>query len=280
MAGGGVGEVEVGVEVEVEVEVGVEVGVEVVLGLGADSCARALAVASARVTASATYFARMTRQNMTMPLKKIWTMAPSSAEKRCPGRSMIGRWYGFGKPLMGCAPTPLEWHGPATAGSLRVIGLDDGADARDIAFDEDGRRAYVLSRRPESVLVVDLERADRQPGEAAILRVIEVGSGPSKIQVGELGVAPDARTFIFVSCFDTRDLYIIDAELGTLAAVVRGMSGPFEVAFDPVRQVLYVADFRASVVRVVDLSPLVLHDGRSVEVVGFLGHPRPVEMLR
>jgi hypothetical protein len=171
-------------------------------------------------------------------------------------------------------------------GTLDVRGLNTGSAARGdavaIAFDPTNRdRIYALSRLPEALLLGDLARTT--PGVLELDGVIEVGDGPSRLRIAEVS----GRMFAFVSCFDSRDLYVIDLELERLAGVVRGMSGPFELEIDPVRNLIYVVDFRASVIRFVDMAPLVgcLEMGSASvdctpEVIGAVGHPRPIEELR
>lgn len=166
------------------------------------------------------------------------------------------------------------------AGSLRLVGLSDGQDSRAIAFEPSGpgaaHRAFVASRRPEALLVIDLDREGANPGEAAVSRVIEVGAGPARVTAARFGTP--ARTFVFVSCFDGRELYVVDADNGELASVVRGLSGPFELAVDPVRGRLYVGDFRSSVVRVIDVSELPMNG--PAHLLATLGKPRTGETLQ
>ena len=93
------------------------------------------------------------------------------------------------------------------------------------------------------------------------------------------------REFAFISCFDSRDVYVVDLEARELTAVVRGMSGPFEFEIDVQRERAYVADFRTSVVRVVDLTPMLnCYDepgmtGRECtpQLLGLLGRPTGLE---
>jgi len=173
-------------------------------------------------------------------------------------------------------------------GGLQVTGVDiassAGADVRAVRFDPraDRDRVYALSRRPEALLIADIETPLRSSLEIA--RVVEVGSGPSRLETMELR----GRLFAFVSCFDSRDLYVVDLERGALIAVVRGMSGPFELQVDAERERIYVADFRSSVLRVVGLTPLLScldsgpgPDGSCApEVLATVGEPRPVRELQ
>lgn len=179
-------------------------------------------------------------------------------------------------------------------GNLTLTGLDTGAigrgDTRDVQFDprdldadpdNDVGRAYVLSRRPQSLLVADL--AGGRSGQLGIVDVIEVGNGPSRLEV----VQVRGRTLGLVSCFDGREIYVLDLDLRKLAGIVTGVSGPFEMQIDPVREVLYVCDFRASVIRVVELEGILdCIDGTvtgqecSPSVLGGIGEQRPIVELR
>ncbi len=176
------------------------------------------------------------------------------------------------------------------AGSLRLSGIDTGGagfgDTRAVRFDPrpDVDQAYVLSRRPRALLTVNIEESF---GTTEIVEIVEVGNGPSRLQVEYF---PDAdRTLAFISCFDSRDLYVVDVDAARLVGIVRGLGGPFELAVDAVRFRLYVADFAQSVVRVLDLSPMFecLEDDEFGAVtrectpapLGFIGRPRPVQEL-
>lgn len=144
------------------------------------------------------------------------------------------------------------------AGRRRLGGVDDGEDLRDLAFDPtDPSTAYVLSRRPEAVVAVDLERRGLTAADLGVREIWEVGTGPSRLVT--LEVTPEGqppRTYVLASCFDAQKLFIIDAEYGALVHVVGGFSGPFELAVDAASQHLYLVDFATSVIRVVDLAPL------------------------
>ncbi|MEM7607772.1 MAG: hypothetical protein AAF411_20655, partial [Myxococcota bacterium] len=177
------------------------------------------------------------------------------------------------------------------AGAAFLAGVDTGGagvgDTRALRFDprEGVRRAYVLSRRPRALLSVDLSE------DNAILEVrdiMEVGIGPSRLEVRRF--EDSDRTLAFVSCFDTRDVYVLDVDQGRLVGIVRGLGGAFELAFseasdnpDEDANLLYVVDFQASIVRVLDLEPMFecldnvseFDPDRecSPEPLGFLGRP-------
>jgi DNA-binding beta-propeller fold protein YncE len=154
------------------------------------------------------------------------------------------------------------------AGEVRLSGLDDGLDVRDLVLD--GDKLYVLSRRPQAVVAIDLARAGEGAGDLPISRVIGLDVGASRLLAATVG----GRRYLFATCYDGRTLFVIDAETGAVADVVRGFSGPFEVVVDEVRARALVTDFRNSVVRVVDLSPLVDGSSTPLRIVATLGVPR------
>ena len=154
------------------------------------------------------------------------------------------------------------------AGDVRLSGLDDGLDVRDLVFD--GDKLYVLSRRPQAVVIIDLARAAESSVELPIERVVGVDFGASRLVVTTLG----GRRYLLVTCYDGRTLFAIDAETGAVEDVVRGFSGPFEIAVDEVRERAFVTDFRSSVVRIVDLAPLAARTNEPLRIVATLGVPR------
>ena len=146
---------------------------------------------------------------------------------------------------------------------MALRGVDDGFDTRDLAFDETGGTLWVLARRPEAIVTVDLTRVPAVLGDAPLGPVWPVGFGPSRVERFALPVDPDgagpraaeAHTFLLASCFDARSLFVVDPALGVVATVA-GLDGPFEMVVDEARQHAYVVDFRLSYVWVIDLAPL------------------------
>jgi hypothetical protein len=188
------------------------------------------------------------------------------------------------------------------ASDLAVTGIDTGdaslGDTRQVRFDPrpDVRRAYVLARRPRAVLSVDV---DGSVGALDVRAQIPVGAGPSRMEVthfDDLDGDQDPSTgpsftLAFVTCFDSRDLYVIDLDAERLVGIVRSLGGPFELAVDEARKRVYVGDFRSSVLRVLDLEPTFDcltdedYDGSDDEPecsptqLGFVGRPRAVQEL-
>ena len=99
---------------------------------------------------------------------------------------------------------------------------------------------------------IDMERSPLFPGEAAIDQTSVVGFGPSRAERVEV----DGRDIIAVSCFDDRKVWFIDGQNGRTLGVVPRLAGPFEMANDAAHEVLWIGDFRDSILSAIDYSPL------------------------
>lgn len=170
----------------------------------------------------------------------------------------------------------------AAGGSARLVvtqrvtltGISDGFDTRDIVFEPMSTRAWVLSRRPESVLTLDFSVPPLGAGLAPIGDIFAVASGPSRMERVTIASADGLTTkdYLVVSCYDANNVSIVDPELG-LVATVAGLAGPFDMAFDPTTQRLFVTNFANSTIGVIDLAPLAT--GETPLLVATLGEIDP-----
>jgi hypothetical protein len=200
---------------------------------------------------------------------------------------------GSGTKLLGRVGVTIPEGGDATqarlysAGLVELTSIQTSNDTRDVAFvpafpaagaalAED--RALVLSSEPSALLVVDVNPARNPVYTAHVDRAVEVGSGPQKVVTGML----DGRPFAIVACFYARQLSVID--LGTMLtrSVVPNLSGPYDLVLDQARKLLYVVDFRSSVIRVVGLKPVVEPDlfDQPVRVIATIGTPQVLPELQ
>jgi hypothetical protein len=163
------------------------------------------------------------------------------------------------------------------SGVIGLSGLADARDLRDVAFEPpDPReptrqptRMFALVRGlQESVAFLERDLAD--PSTVRLVDAVRVGAGPSKLAYITVG----GRGYLLVSCYDARAIFVIDASERTLVAMVRNLSGPFQMVFDGARNLLHVADFRASVLRVVDLAWLADKRKAPPRIIATLGSPR------
>ncbi|MEY4514599.1 MAG: hypothetical protein RLZZ450_6721, partial [Pseudomonadota bacterium] len=154
---------------------------------------------------------------------------------------------------------------------LVVSGVSQPSDTRDLAVDpRDPTRLYAMLRgAQESIAFLQLDPTALGTG-ARLVDAVRVGGGPSKIAFIQIGNRP----FLLVSCYDAKAIYIIDPDTRALVSVVRSLSGPFVMSFDESRKLLHVTDFRASVLRIVDLEGLVDRTKPPPRVVATIGRPR------
>lgn len=173
------------------------------------------------------------------------------------------------------------------AGTLILDGVSVGRETRALQFVDPNSaaagssagQAMVVSRLPPALLTVDVTEETNDPGHATVLRTTEVGTGPSRLTLGEV----DGVELAFVSSFTARQIYIIDTATGLIRSVVPNLSGPFEIALDPGRRRLYVADFSSSVIRVIRLADLANREEEgptTARLEGTIGVPRVVQELQ
>ena len=100
-----------------------------------------------------------------------------------------------------------------------------GEYGRGMALSTDGSKLYLAYRNPNSLVVVDI--APGATGEPAnkLLAVIGLGGSPAQITVAPTG--PDGRDLVYVSCFGSDDIWIVDPQLRSVRGVVRLPHSPY-----------------------------------------------------
>jgi hypothetical protein len=176
--------------------------------------------------------------------------------------------------------------------TVRDLSSGGSADFRDVAFDPrpGNDNAYILSRAPAAIVVAKRtgDLSSYPTPSLVAERVIDLGTGPSRLDLASFDVGGEPLLLAFVTSFDSRDLYVVDVDRAELVSVAAGLSGPFEFVVDTERERLYIAEYRTSVIRFIDLAPMLtcLEGGATPtsectpEVLGFLGVPNALEGLR
>jgi hypothetical protein len=138
----------------------------------------------------------------------------------------------------------------------------------------------VTGDRPSSLLFVDVGSGSESAAAPTLPArdIVTVGDGPMRMTLGKIG----DRDLVAVSCFDGKQLYLVDAARATIVSVIHNLNGPFDLGIDTERQRLYLADFRSSSVLIIDLSALA--DGTAersdAPIIGQLGTPKVVMELQ
>jgi hypothetical protein len=169
------------------------------------------------------------------------------------------------------------------SGALNIDGVSSSRDTRGIAMSQTlPGVALVVSREPPALLWVDVAGSldgTLPANSAPARRIVSLAAGPSRLTLGTVAGISIAA----VSCFDSQQVFLLDAVSGRVLTIVHNLNGPFELAIDAARKRLYIADFRLSVVRVLDLSPVVADafGGRTdAPVIGTLGTPKVIQELQ
>jgi len=122
---------------------------------------------------------------------------------------------------------------------------------------------FVANRTPASLLVGRMIPAVNNFFSSeipAFYDSIPLSSGPARVLVGEVTL-PDStperplrETRVFVSCFDSRQVYIYDPKRRQVEATVSTGRGPHALAVDAERGYLFVGHFTDSYIGVVNLN--------------------------
>ena len=148
--------------------------------------------------------------------------------------------------------TPLLYRSPA----VLVAGLTSAFDVRDVQIDAEHGRIFALVRGTGTGVIQSLVILQQGSGDdgrfAKVLDEVRLGRGPAKMQQAKIG----DRNLVFVSCYEEGSVYVVDADRRQLVYEIKEFSGPFDMKIDLKRELLYVTDFRASVIRVVDIQGL------------------------
>ncbi len=208
-----------------------------------------------------------------------------------------------------------------------VNGSPDGFDSRGIVVDRSARqgcvnrlgtgataeqlracarsyplRVFIANRSPDSVLVAELgERSNLADGSFAsdTLRFIEaipVPAGPSRMRLAPIVDRDGALALrLFVVCFDSNAVVVLDPETRQLDRILRVGRGPFAIAFDPfdmdaairhdivprdaegdlTYRFAYLASFTESFIQVIDLDRSDPTSSTFEKTVFTLGNPTP-----
>jgi hypothetical protein len=168
-----------------------------------------------------------------------------------------------------------------------------GNDIRDIQFEASGDRAFISEANPPALLTFDTRIISGPNGglpQNQVTGAVDVCQTPSHTAVrhfyvqGAPGEPPVLVTRVYVVCFLSSQVMIVDPDLGTVVdTIYSGFGGPNEIAFNfagtgadpedvimsPLPQRAYVTNFTESTIAVVDLEPGSPMENRVIARLGF-----------
>lgn len=139
--------------------------------------------------------------------------------------------------------------------------------------------AVVVAGRPSALQLTDLPDAsvDDQPDSVRVKDEAVLGFGATRVATAIVDGVPLA----VVSSFDTREVAVVDLRTMHMRSMRPNLSGPFDIELDAARRYVYVTDFRSSVLRVIDLEPVLVGDADgSLTVIATVGRPRVIQELQ
>ena len=135
-----------------------------------------------------------------------------------------------------------------------------GEYARGMTLSLDGSRLYVAYRSPNALLIVDVAPDDSGAPANLLLDTIGLGGRPAQVVVAPTG--PKGRERIYVSCYGTDDIWVVDPELRTVVDVFELAHSPYGMAAVPVPDAqgelkwrLYAGLFTLHEVLAIDIDP-------------------------
>jgi hypothetical protein len=180
------------------------------------------------------------------------------------------------------------------AGGGTIDANSDGSDSRGLAVDPSARlvargrcaEADEACHAEADLVPVDVYVANRKPATLLIGRTrppldtpyffqsLPLTIGPSRVVVGRVRTpSGEEETRVFVICFDSRRIFIYDPQRSRFEAEIWTGRGPYAVAVDTARSLLYVGHFTDSFIGVfsLDLSSPASYG----TMLGMLGNPKP-----
>ncbi len=115
---------------------------------------------------------------------------------------------------------------------------------RGVALSSDEGRVYVAYRSPNALLVIDVAPTATGEPHDVLVDVIGLGGRPAQVVVAPVG--PGGRDLVYVSCFGTDDIWVVDPELRRIVDVIRLSHSPYALAIANVPgrgRILYAALF-------------------------------------
>jgi DNA-binding beta-propeller fold protein YncE len=168
----------------------------------------------------------------------------SSSEARVSTVHVVEGPLVAGAPALRLAAGPTFFFGEQDTPGVR-------SDARGVAFDPSGDRAYVVSREPAELLLLDTSEGPTGAPRNELVDSVEVCAQSSGVVLADFGSGLTA----WLPCFGTGQVWVVDAERMRFQATVDVGRGPNAIVADPLRRRVYVANYAEDTITVIDADP-------------------------
>ncbi len=150
---------------------------------------------------------------------------------------------------------PPSWE-MVLGASIVLPAAGAGTYGRGMALSGDAGRLYVAWRNPNALLIVDIAPTLSGTPHDVLVDVIGLGGQPARVAVAPSRV--DGGELVYVSCYGSDDIWVVDPELRAVAGVIDLGQAPYGLAVvdDPVVGLkLYAGLFNRHKVAVIPLEP-------------------------
>ncbi len=158
--------------------------------------------------------------------------------------------FTVGRPANGKEPflLPGKWF------FLDAVGTFAGGsnDTRGLTFSPDGKRLYLVNRRPATLQVIDTDISPTGVPKDEPLGATDICRQGSTVTIS--GTGDDERAY--VSCFQDGQVYVVNPTSGVFVEdIILSGRGPYAVTAARSRNKLFVTNFLEDTIAVIDIAP-------------------------
>jgi hypothetical protein len=149
---------------------------------------------------------------------------------------------------------------PASHFFLEAVGQNQlvggSIDTRGLRFSPDGKRLYVVNRRPPTLQIYDTSLGPTGVPRNAPLGASDICRQASSVAVMETGTVEDPQERAYVTCFQDGQVYVVDpAGQSMVEDIITVGRGPYAVAAAPDQKLVFVSNVLEDTIAVIDVEP-------------------------
>lgn len=115
--------------------------------------------------------------------------------------------------------------------SVDLNHVSASVDARALTFSADGRQLYVVTRRPDSLHIFNINPANAETGSGVsheLVRTVPLGDQPSDVVLH----TAQGKPLLYIPCYDDRAILVINPATGALIERVALDERPYQLVID------------------------------------------------
>ncbi len=158
--------------------------------------------------------------------------------------------FTVGRPANGEKPylLPGKWFFLDGVGDV----AGSSSDTRGMTFSQDGKRLYLVNRRPSTLQVIDTDIGATGIPNDELLGATDICRQASTVAVS--GTGADERAY--VTCFQDGQIYVVNPSSGVYVEdIILAGRGPYASAAARSRNLLFVTNFLEDTIAVIDIAP-------------------------